>query len=294
VILALALSPSLDVTYEVDTLRIGGITRPERINAVAGGKALNMARAAAALGGRVRAVAQLGGATGERVAGLLDDESIPMTLVPVSRETRTCIAIVESEGNPTSTDVYEAAAPVSAAEWGRYTEAVHSALTEHPDWVALSGSIPDGVPLGEVAQLLRSAATAGARVAIDTSGEALRALVGAATLVKVNREEVEELLEIAVPDALAACRALVDRFGVDAVVTDGVRGAAALVGGVERLVDPPPSPGRFPAGSGDAFLGGLLVALDAGDSLESGLNLARQAAERNAAVPGQGRLAVEH
>ncbi|NNH55119.1 hypothetical protein HLB15_23150, partial [Promicromonospora citrea] len=56
---ALALSPSLDVTYEVEEL--SGIQRPLSVHKVAGGKALNAARAAATLGARVAAVAVLGG-----------------------------------------------------------------------------------------------------------------------------------------------------------------------------------------------------------------------------------------
>jgi sugar/nucleoside kinase (ribokinase family) len=52
----------------------------------------------------------------------------------------------------------------------------------------------------------------------------------------------------------------------------------------------PQSPGRFSAGSGDCFLGGLIAALDRGAGAATALDRARDAAERNAACPGPGVL----
>ena len=68
VIAFVAASPSIDRLHVVDALRPGEIHRPERVVAVAGGKALNAARAAHALGADVHAVALLGGHTGRWVA----------------------------------------------------------------------------------------------------------------------------------------------------------------------------------------------------------------------------------
>ncbi|HWD62358.1 MAG TPA: PfkB family carbohydrate kinase [Humibacter sp.] len=294
-IIALALSASLDVTYEVDVLHLGDITRPAAVTRVAGGKALNVARAASALGADVHAVAALGGATGDWVASMLADDGVTATVVPLSRVTRTCIAIVEAAGSATSTDVYEPATPLARDEWQAY-----ASVTEHTvadavsrgttPWVALSGSIPRGVPLDELGALLERLSAGGARIVVDGSGEGLRATIGAADLVKVNRREASELLGVAVTTAAEACRALRDRFRVDAVVTDGVVGSSALIGGVEGSAPAPGTFGRFPAGSGDAFLGGLLAAFGRGASPLEALTAASETGERNAMVPGQGRL----
>ncbi|MCD1570266.1 PfkB family carbohydrate kinase [Agromyces mediolanus] len=291
-ILFLAASPSLDLTYEVDRLERGGVTRPRRVTAVPGGKALNAARVAMALGGAARLVAPLGGATGRRVAALLAEEGVGAWLVEVSGETRSCLAIVEDGDRPTSTDLYEASAPFVEGEWRALAEAIRAEAAEAaPRWLALSGSVPAGIPLGELGELLRELrAASGARLAVDSSGAPLAALAGLADLVKVNLGEAAELLGAAPADAAAACAALAERFGTDSVVTDGVRGAAALLGGVGFAVAAPRAAGRFPAGSGDAFFGALLAALDTGHGPEAALEAARDAAERNAAVPGQGRL----
>ena len=48
--------------------------------------------------------------------------------------------------------------------------------------------------------------------------------------------------------------------------------------------------GRFPVGSGDAFLAGLVTGLDGGDDWPDALRLALGAAAANAELPGAGRL----
>jgi fructose-1-phosphate kinase PfkB-like protein len=48
--------------------------------------------------------------------------------------------------------------------------------------------------------------------------------------------------------------------------------------------------GRYPVGSGDAFLAGLATALAAGDELDRALRLATGAGAANALVPGAGEL----
>jgi fructose-1-phosphate kinase PfkB-like protein len=48
--------------------------------------------------------------------------------------------------------------------------------------------------------------------------------------------------------------------------------------------------GPYPVGSGDAFLGGLVTALDRGDPWRAAVALALGAATANAEMPGAGRL----
>lgn len=290
-IVALALSPSLDVTYEVDALAVGDITRPTAVTRVAGGKALNVARSAAALGADVLAVAALGGPTGAWVGDLLAADGLAVEPVELAATTRTCLAIVESRASATSTDVYEQATALTAEEWSAYVSVVRAVAAARPGaWFALSGSIPPGVPLAALAELLGELRAGGARVAVDGSGAGLRATVGGADLVKVNRSEAAELLRSDLPDAETAAAALRARYGVVAIVTDGVNGAWASAPDHDGPAPAPQSIGRFPAGSGDSFLGGLLAALDRGDPLGTALRLAADAAERNARVPGQAIL----
>lgn len=291
-ILALALSPSLDVTYEVDALRRGEISRPDAVTRVAGGKSLNVARVAHALGADVRAVAALGGHIGAWIADLLAADGVPADVVPLDRPTRACAAIVERGEATSSTDLYEPATPLSPDEWAQFQRAAEVAVQERMPWVAVSGSLPDGVEPGEAAALLVRLRDAGARIAVDCSGPGLRALGPVADLVKVNLSEARSVMPGPHPDAPSAAGALRAAWGCDVVVTDGIRGATAVFGDETIDLDAPRTTGRFPAGSGDAFLGGLLAGLDTGLAVPSALALARDAAERNARIPGQGVLAA--
>ena len=81
-----ALAPSLDLTYVVDRLELGRIHRPIEVVRCAGGKPLNMARAAATLGADVEVVALLGGATGQILHDALTDAGIVTEPVSTSAE----------------------------------------------------------------------------------------------------------------------------------------------------------------------------------------------------------------
>jgi len=288
VISVLALSPAVDVTYEIDELAVGQINRPRVTTVVAGGKALNMARAAKALGAEVHVVVALGGANGERIRRGLRDDGIAATVVPIVAETRTCLAIVERDGGASSTDVYESAAPLTAREWADFADAVERAPLA--EWTALSGSLPAGVPPDRLADVLAGARRRGSRVALDAAGDLLAQVVAAGDLVKVNRHEAEGILGRGLRDAAEAAEGVGRRFGVDAVVTDGIRPGAAAVGGARLEIPPPAAPGRFPAGSGDSFFAGLVHGLQQGMRPDRAVDLARRAAESNARRAGQGVL----
>ena len=302
-IVALALSPSLDITYQVSRLHAHDITHPSAISRVAGGKALNLARVASGLNSRVHAVVALGGHQGNWVAEMLAGDNIPCTVVPLRRSTRSCISIVEASGGDSSTDLYEPATPVDRDEWEAFAPAALQApvsvgVGAEPTRFVFSGSLPAGVQPSALADLLERLRKRGAWVAVDSSGAGLLACAPHCDLVKINRAEAIALLRGDAADSAAAALsvrsaalAIAERFGAEVIVTDGVRGGFAVFAGRETALAPPANRGRFPAGSGDAFLAGLLVGLNRGGSIDEVLQLANNAAERNAAVPGQGILA---
>jgi sugar/nucleoside kinase (ribokinase family)/D-arabinose 5-phosphate isomerase GutQ len=134
------------------------------------------------------------------------------------------------------------------------------------------------LPLAAVREVLAIAAEAGVPTLLDLDVpprdavpglgdlETLEAVLRAARIVKPAKEAAHALLPAAGDDALAIAAALRERYGNEAVVvTDGAGGCAIAGAGVslrmpaypvERVVDT--------TGAGDAFLGGLLVALAAG------------------------------
>lgn len=285
---AIALSPSLDVTYVVDELE--GIQRPRSVHRVAGGKALNAARAAAALGARVSAVAVLGAGVGQDVAAGARADGVDVHVVAGAEPTRACISIF-SAGTGRLTEVYERAVPVSPATAVATLDAAVELAVARPGWWFVSGGLPESAPDGLLADAVRRLHDAGVRVAVDTHGAALHDAVGARPdLVKVNRAEALELVSVgddgaepSVPELLAAVGA---RTGGLVVVTDGAAGAWATDGDRVLRARLEGHTGGFPVGSGDSFLGGLLVALDDGADLSAALALATATGTANAQVPG--------
>ena len=73
------------------------------------------------------------------------------------------------------------------------------------------------------------------------------------------------------------------------MLTDATAGSYGLdTDGRTHLLAGPELRGRFPVGSGDSYLGGLLTALDRGDDLDTALRWAAAAGTANAQVPGPG------
>jgi 1-phosphofructokinase family hexose kinase len=292
VITVAGLTPSLDLTYTVDALRPGQIHRVPEAVRYAGGKALNMARAAVTAGAHCRVVALLGGVTGHALAEMLAGEGVSAVVVDSPAETRVCVSIAANDTGQL-TEVYQDAAPIPPEVIAAFAAAVGPQL-EAGGWLSISGRAPGGTP-DSIADLVRLGRGRGAAVAVDTHGEALGpALAAGPTLVKVNRQEAAGVLALPVDtDLLVLARGVRDRSGAVVVLTDGTAGSLAVDGGRALRVTGPDVVGRYPVGSGDSFLGGLLAALERGEALGDALRSATGCAMANALVPGQGHFDPE-
>lgn len=281
------LSPSLDMTYLVDRLVPGEIHAGPEVVRCAGGKSLNMARAATTLGADTAVVAILGGSTGRRLAEMLREEGIAVEVVETPAETRTCVSVASADDGRL-TEFYETAHAVPAEVWTAFVEQLGRTASTRPGWLSISGRAPSGPP-SVVGDLVRLGHAAGLKVAVDTHSSPLPAAVDAEPeLVKINRYEAAGLLDC--PDGtdlVDMARQIRDRSHGVVVLTDGRAGAVTYDGNSALHGRAPARTGRFPVGSGDSFLGGLLAALDRGGDLEEALRTATGAGVANALVPGQ-------
>ena len=291
-----AANPSIDRLYELDRLAVGVIQRPVAVVAVAGGKGLNAARAAAALGGAVCAVGIIGGRAGDWLAEELATLRIDHRLARARGETRTCVSILDRSSGAL-TEIYERGEEIELSDW-EALEAIVRAELDRDDVaaVALSGSLPPGAPPDGYARIARLAAARPAPVPIlaDTYGSALRSVLAEGPeLVKLNADEAGEIGGMPVADpsaALEAADAIRAAGARTVVVTLGIAGAVvASADGRARLV-PPDARGRYSVGSGDAVLGGLAVGWQRGQRLVDAARLGLAAGIANAQVPGAGRL----
>jgi len=289
VIVGIALSPSLDVTYVVD--RLEGIQRPLEVVRVAGGKSLNAARASMLLGAdRVAASAVLSGGAGADVAAHARAQGLDLRVVDGHVATRTCVSVFDRTTNEL-TEIYEHAVALDDDEADRALAVAVEAMGSASGWFLASGGLSEH----HARQAMRRVREAGGRIALDTHGAALRAgIAEGPDLVKVNREEAAQVLGCAIDvpaDELVS--GLHDQLGAAAcraVVTDGADGAWACDGTRVLHATMTGPVGGFPVGSGDSFLGGLATAFDAGASLTGALALATGAGVANAQVPGPGVL----
>ena len=294
-IVCVAGNPSIDKLFEVDALKLGEIHRPRRFVQLPGGKGIHVAQVATELGADAVATGLLGGHAGRWVAEALAAAGVDGHFAWIARETCSSLSVADLE-TERLTEFYEAGVPVTDDDW-RLLESTVRSLLPGAAWITLAGSLPPGAPADGYARLLAEARDAGLSVALDTRGEALaRTLSEGPQLVKINAHEAEELLGRAVAgidDALHAAsevRARAGGAGHGAVVTVGEAGIAMADpdGNVARGFLT--ARGRYPVGSGDAFLGGMLVALQRGDDWPSAICLGLGAAAANAETAGAGML----
>jgi 1-phosphofructokinase family hexose kinase len=294
-IVCLAANPSVDRLFEVDRLVKGDIHRPSGFVQVAGGKGLNVARAATVLGADVIAVALLRGHNGRWLQEALAAEGVDGEFVWTHGENRSSLSVADRE-TAGLTEFYEHGAVAPEAAWVELTHAAVAACSSG-SWCTISGSMPRGAPDDGYHDLIAEMRQAGVRVALDAEGERLSTAIAAQPeIVKVNVAEAGGLLGVPTArrdDSLAAASKIRDLAGGDGhagIVTRGSQGVmlaapdGTLYEGVLYVR------GRYPVGSGDAFLAGLVSALDRGDAWDVALRLALGTGAANAELPGAGRL----
>jgi 1-phosphofructokinase family hexose kinase len=162
--------------------------------------------------------------------------------------------------------------------------------------LVISGSLPAGVGPDFYVSLIEAARAAGAKVFVDSSGEALRAGSNARPdFVKVNRAEAETLVGrplATILELVHATAEIVERGVGSAAITLGRDGLIWL----ERKNGPawkavPPGMNVVSAvGSGDATLGGFAYAAIQGIAGEEALRLAAACGAANCLAPAPGRI----
>ncbi len=294
-ILCVAASPSVDKLFEVDRVEIGAIHRPDGFIQVPGGKGLNVARAAHALGADVTATGILAGHAGRWIEEAIAAEGVRGEFAWAGGETRASLSVADRTGRGL-TEFYEKGWDIGTEGWERLERIVRELLPSS-GWMTLSGNLPVGAPDDGYARLTRMARESGVPVALDARDEALLLGVSAGPqVVKVNAEEAGTLLGTTVDtleDAKAAAEELrwrVDGDGRGAIVTRGAEGAVVVAPDGALLRARLYEQGPYPVGSGDAFLAGLVTALDRRSTWADALAMALGAAAANADMPGAGRL----
>ncbi|MEU5993416.1 1-phosphofructokinase [Spirillospora sp. NPDC047418] len=260
-IVTVTLNPSLDRTIEVDVLTRGAVIRARSARLDPGGKGVNVSRALLANGVASTAVVAVGGADGDQLHRLLAAEGMRVRAVRVQGRTRSNVTIVEPGG--VDTKLNEPGGALTAAELEEIGSVV-VAEAGAASWVVGCGSLPPGVPDDTYAALCRRFAPDGIRVAVDSSGPALRAAVAAGPdLIKPNREELAEAVGgpvHTVADVVGAAAELRARGARAVLVSLGAEGAVLVDDDGVLTGEAPVAGPRSTVGAGDALLAGFLAA----------------------------------
>jgi 1-phosphofructokinase len=285
-------NPSLDRTVTLPgPLSRGQVQRALTTTSEPGGKGVNVARVVTAAG--ALAVAVLPGQHDDPLLLALRDAQVTHRPVVVRGRLRVNLTLTELDG--TTTKVNEPGLPLEA----EVRDALADVLVREAAgarWVALSGSLPPGVPVDWYAELTDRLRATGAKVALDTSGDPLLAALVDGTmpdLVKPNGEELAELtgqpgvdLESDLTTAVEAASGLLDR-GIGAVLaTLGAAGALLVTRDGSWSATPPAIRARSSVGAGDSALAGYLLADLAGGGPEDRLRSAVAHGAAAAALPG--------
>jgi 1-phosphofructokinase len=289
-------NPSLDRTIEVDELLRGEVQRVRAVRVQPGGKGINVARALHRNGHDVRAVAPLGGDEGELFARLVEQAGVPFTPVEVSEAIRVNITLAEADG--TTTKLNDRGPTLDPAARGRLLDATLGAAVE-ARWVAGCGSLPPGAGDDFYADLVSRARAADRRVAVDTSGPALTAVVDAGPdLIKPNHHELAELIGDELKtfaDVVDAARDVIGRGVGCVLVSLGGDGALLITGDAVWFGESAPVTVRSTVGAGDSLLAGFLAGGgDGPQSLAAGIAWATAAVSLpGSTMPSPDDLALE-
>lgn len=269
-IVTVTLNPAIDHTVFVNQLVPGSVHRVNRSHRQAGGKGVNVATMLAMGGAEVVASGFLGDANAAIFEQHFSEYGVRDAFIRVAGETRTGIKIVDTGINET-TDL-NMAGPAPSVEQCAALRSQLLELAEPGRWFLIAGSLPEGVEPAFVVELIQALRAAGAKVAVDSSGAALKAAVAAGVdLIKPNEHELAELLGVELADfdaILPAARKLCRERIPNLIVSMGGEGALFLTAESELLACAPKLNVVSTVGAGDSLLAGYLHGQQLGESLE--------------------------
>jgi len=302
-IVTVTLNPAVDRVIEAPGFKLGAVVQGRVVAWYPTGRGVTISRALSTLGMRSIATGFVGRGELtmfeehlERTAG---GRAIVQFLV-VRARTRDNITIVDPV-DETESHVRDIGFKVQPDDVRRISSKL-AMLAREGTIMCFGGSLPPGVEPASFASMVSRCSVKGARVVLDTTDDALEAVLNQRVwLAKVNRRQVAKLTGRAVETEetfIEAARSLtVERGGPfeRVVATAGPDGARLLGPDVALLGRVGVHPGRVvsTAGCGESLLAGLITVLTRGGEWPDALREAMAAATANAVGREAGRIEQE-
>ncbi|WP_372801265.1 1-phosphofructokinase family hexose kinase [Paracoccus seriniphilus] len=289
-ILTVTLNPALDLSTGADEVKPDLKLRCDKPVVDPGGGGINVSRAIKVMGGESTAMVALGGATGARIHDMLRADGLTVRRLTAPGETRQSLAVKDrSTGGQ-----YRFVLP--GPEWHMtHVSEMMSAIAEAAragGWVVVSGSNPPGVAPGFEQMLTVRLKDGRAKLLVDTSGDALRALAGSSTPVDVLRmdsHEAEGLAGRPLPhreDSAQFAADLVREGAAKAViVARGADGSVIAQADSAWHAEAASVPVVSAVGAGDSFVAGFVLAMARDWPVQEALALGAAAASAAVMTP---------
>lgn len=257
--ITITLNPAIDTLYLADSFRLDSINRALSVHRYAGGKGLNVAKVIQLCGMDVACHGFVGGGNGAQLSAMMTGKGLTNRLTAVAGETRVCLNIISPEG---ATELLEAGPFINLGEQTLFLKQLTQAISPN-ELVAISGSLPQGVPTDFYAQIIEVTQAKGAKVIIDSSGVALvSALKAQPWGVKINEDEFKALVADNLAKGANLAEQMLNLSSIPLVmVTQGGKGALLKYDGQLWQASIPSLTVVNATGSGDSVLAGLCVAL---------------------------------
>ncbi len=295
-IITVTLNPNIDRVIEVENLAIGEHQVGRTVLRTPGGKGVNVSRVLAAMGVSSTASGFLGEDNRAEFDPLFAGGLVKDEFVTLPGRTRENITLVDPASNR-EMHIRDRGLEID----GEHLEAMRESLRGRctpGDVVVFAGSPPPRVEPDQFSELIDLCIAAAARVAVDTSAEAIQAVAGKKLWVlKPNVRELGELIarELTTRDEQLAAAAETTRDVEFVLLSCGEEGAYLLGEnlGVHAGVKLPPSAVRNTVGCGDVLLGGFIGGLRKSHPPAEALRHAVACAAASAAHPATAMFDAE-
>lgn len=286
-IYTITFNPALDRTLSVDKIKPDQSNRVEKEERYPGGKGIDVSRVLTTLGINNKALGFIGGFTGEELEGLLLNEGVACEFIRITGETRTNVIVNDLESGKQT--AFNAKGPeIRPYELMLMIHKIDQLPV--PEAVVISGSLPPGVHPQIYRKIIETLKGRGARVILDTDGEALRiGILGVPDIIKPNIHELSRLVggELNKMDEIVRAAQDIHEQGVRHVLVSLGAGGILMVGSHGRcLASPPKVKVVNTIGAGDSAVAGFLYGLSQTASEQEALTFAVAAGTATTMRPG--------
>ncbi|MCX4384417.1 MAG: 1-phosphofructokinase family hexose kinase [Clostridia bacterium] len=231
-ILTVCMSPSVDVTIELDSLNIGKVNVVKNKTLSFTGKAINVAIGVARLGAQAYATGFMYNENGAMFERALDKEGVGFSFVWNSGRVRENYKCIDQKSM--LTEINDVGGQVGNEKLVELLQMIRN-FSSRSDVTVISGGLPRGVDAGYYRELFRAVDPKSLKIADAEGAKLFAALEAGIDLVKPNLEELEETLGREFrdkEDILSGCREFLDRgakivllsLGKDgAIITNGTK-----------------------------------------------------------------------